>query len=375
MSAGQKNEETPPPRDMPRRARAGVKLESVRLASVLPACDAASAQLQAPCCGSQQEPDQLPFAADGSPNDPVGSDAIRFLNEGSDMAPQEFFRPTAVGKLFSLHSKEWSVELNQAEQGFSLGRHKSNSHRVADSRISGLHCSVSCDQQAQAYYLQDHSHNGSWLRRGDKKWLLKRTRVKLQDGDVFSVISCYSCPAHGPSCMGVIGEECLQTEDTQTGPSFRFTLEEVWRSESPDALHAERPENPALREDMPSPKESSSSNRAAKTNRASTPRPRHLEASRAVSDPPPLQPLVPVEGRGGALPEHETQEPHLKAEPSIPPPPPPAHPRTLNDANEAVQGDISEKQDKQREAISKPPAPPVRVAPRFPVECVLACGC
>lgn len=162
-----------------------------------------------------EEEEVIGFAADGSPNDwVIDAEVVRLVNEGSDLTPQEFFQeqgPSVVAYLEPLDASFHGFELEQTERCFSLGRHKSNSLQIPDSRISGLHCTVSCDTATGAYYLQDHSHNGSWLRRGDSKWLLKRTRVKLQAGDIFSVISAYRCPTHGEECGGEGGGACLQT--------------------------------------------------------------------------------------------------------------------------------------------------------------------
>lgn len=172
------------------------------------------------------------FAADGSPNAPLPDSVVRLMDEDNDMTPEHFFRPTGnevsfEARLLPLDASCHAFKLEKAERCFSLGRHKSNSLRVADSRISGLHCTVSCDTATEAYFLQDHSHNGTWLTRGRSKWLLKRNRVKLLDNDIVSVISCYVCPSHGTGCVVDGQEACTQTMGLQTGPSFRFSLREV----------------------------------------------------------------------------------------------------------------------------------------------------
>lgn len=225
----------PPPN---RRGGAGVRLESVKLSSLTskrsntrsflsstienelgsaqrPPYYALQQKKDPPQTSAKHEVEEeevFGFAADGSPNDFVDAEVVRLVNEGSDMTPQEFFRcPSLVACLEPLDASFHRFELDQTERCFSLGRHKSNSLQIPDSRISGLHCTVSCEAATGAYYLQDHSHNGSWLRRGDSKWLLKRTRVKLQTGDIFSVISNYRCPTHGEECAGEGGGECFQT--------------------------------------------------------------------------------------------------------------------------------------------------------------------
>ncbi|KAJ1486916.1 hypothetical protein T484DRAFT_1788067 [Baffinella frigidus] len=88
--------------------------------------------------------------------------------------------------------------------------------RTKDSRASGQHLTIRWEVQPEdlapglrrvgghppGFQLQDHSHNGTWIRRGEKKWLLKGTRVALQNGDIVSLVRAYSCPTHGPSCDG-----------------------------------------------------------------------------------------------------------------------------------------------------------------------------
>ena len=268
------------------------------------------------------------FAADGSPNAPLPDSVVRLMDEGNDVTPEHFFRPTGTEVSFEacllpLNASCHAFELEKVERCFSLGRHKSNSLRVADSRISGLHCTVSCDKATDAYFLQDHSHNGTWLTRGRKKWLLKRNRVKLQDRDIVSVINGYVCPSHGAGCVGNGGDACLQTPDPQTGPSFRFLLREVRLQASAQALFSkvlyivtlcskynraitfenmrkqvhqeiERPENPALRQDSASPEPHSSS------------RPlQHPRAPAATQQTTPLPPnTTPLAPAASAAPAH-----------------------------------------------------------------------
>jgi hypothetical protein len=159
-------------------------------------------------------------------------------------------------QLVRLDASLQPFELDQTERCFSLGRSRSNCLQATDSRISALHCTVSFDASKGSYYLQDHSHNGSWLRRGEKKWLFKRTRVKLLPGDIFSVISAFCCQTHGEGCYG---QEHSSMCHQISGPCFKFLQSRSTREHNFDAtsssptLEIKRPDNPTLRDDSLSP--------------------------------------------------------------------------------------------------------------------------
>ena len=301
------------PIDMPRRPRPGLKLGAVKLTDAytddprveLPAHAHAATVAEPMKPGDGEDAVEVGFAADGSPNAHLLPDSVvRLMDEGHDVTPENFFRPPGDGltheaRLLPLDASCHAFELERAERCFSLGRHKSNSLRVADSRISGLHCTVSCDTATDAYFIQDHSHNGTWLQRGPSKWLLKRNRVKLQDGDIISVISCYVCPSHGAACVGNGGGACFQLPGPQTGPSFRFSLRDVARADAQVPHEIERPANPALRQDSISPEPRSSSRpphhpSAPAAQRVATPQPPpftcHPPAADVTATPQPQRP-------------------------------------------------------------------------------------
>jgi len=105
----------------------------------------------------------------------------------------------------------------EVERGasFTLGRQRSNTVRTRDRRASGQHFTIRWEQDEDlapgfrrvgghppGFQLQDHSHNGTWLRRGAQRWLLRGTRIALQSGDVISLVRSYACPTHGAACDG-----------------------------------------------------------------------------------------------------------------------------------------------------------------------------
>ena len=105
----------------------------------------------------------------------------------------------------------------EVERGasFTLGRQRSNTVRTRDRRASGQHFTIRWEQDEDlapgfrrvgghppGFQLQDHSHNGTWLRRGAQRWLLRGTRIALQSGDVISLVRSYAFPRTAPPVTG-----------------------------------------------------------------------------------------------------------------------------------------------------------------------------
>jgi hypothetical protein len=94
----------------------------------------------------------------------------------------------------------------------TAGRLKENSFRLSEGKVSQQHFTIRYNFLAfpsdgplpttAGCFLEDHSRNGTWLRRGDRRWLLRGTRASLNDGDVISLVRPYCCPSHGESCLG-----------------------------------------------------------------------------------------------------------------------------------------------------------------------------
>ena len=124
----------------------------------------------------------------------------------------------------------WSAMASMEADGFTVGKSRKSTYQVqGDARCSHHHLTVRQDgvegrcatsltpglpgltaivllllpphppthpTRSPGYYVEDHSHNGTWLRRGASRWLLKGTRAKLQDGDIISLVASYRS---GPS--------------------------------------------------------------------------------------------------------------------------------------------------------------------------------
>ena len=98
-------------------------------------------------------------------------------------------------------------------QSITAGRSKESSFRLLDCKVSLHHFTIRHNFLAPSppnghglscagCFLEDHSRNGTWLRRGTRRWLLRGTRAALHDGDVVSVLRPYTCPSHGDACLG-----------------------------------------------------------------------------------------------------------------------------------------------------------------------------
>ena len=291
---------------------------------------------------AEEEQDCVVVGAHGrvSGPDAVTEHVVRYLEEGEEMQPLEFFRKDTGtrGVLEPLTGDHEAFELPRVERAFSLGRHRSNTLQLKDVRISGLHCSVAYDASTNAYYLQDHSHNGTWLRRGDKRWLLRRNRAKLMHADVVSVIASYICPVHGISCLadGDDTSACWHPPGLDQGLSFRFSLQD--EGESAEAHMLPRPDNPT-QPDLPAPDFIQPPHRAESFD-TDKQKGEGGEWGQSVGA------AVIAVARTNDLQDEEEPPP---PPPSPPPPPPPLAPTVL-----AVPGTA-------RPAVStKPPAPPGR---------------
>ena len=211
--------------------------------------------------------------------------------------------------------------------------------------------------------------------------------MKLQDGDIFSVITSYTCPTHGPTCTGDFGDECLHSEGAQTGLSFKVSLQQTLAPVSPSLLHAKRPENPTLRDDPLSPK--ARTDAGGPRPRASTPFPPETTSrvDNEHSSSTPLQTPPFAEGSGesenadrkpstqkadGQEWEADTVAAQDRAQPSgglsIPPPPPPPLHRPLQPldvlASTSTWSIPRDSAACNGTGHHKPPAPPVIHLPR-----------
>lgn len=114
-----------------------------------------------------------------------------------------------------------------AGRTFTFGRHKGNSRRLEDTRVSSRHLTVHSEAShgpgsSQTFFLQDHSHNGTWLRRGTARFMLKGNRMPLHSGDVFSVVASFVCGTHGDACTGDAEHGVCMSKDGATPAAFRF---------------------------------------------------------------------------------------------------------------------------------------------------------
>ena len=97
-------------------------------------------------------------------------------------------------------------------QSITAGRFKESNFHISDNKVSQHHftirhnfLSVQSDtvgSTCAGCFLEDHSRNGTWLRRGSRRWLLRGTRAALHDGDVVSLVRPYRCPSHDDTCLG-----------------------------------------------------------------------------------------------------------------------------------------------------------------------------